>query len=203
MYDYKPNSHKAKEDGPAEKKEIKKVVTGPVKTKKKSETSKFMSNFISDDAQNVKSYIFSDVLIPAAKKLLYDIVTDSIDMILYGGNGSNRKKSSSSGSTSYVSYSDYSNKNRRDDRGRSETKSRFDYDDILFNNRGEAEAVLDQMEEVIDRYGVVTVADMYDMCDISAPYTSHKYGWTSVRTAEVVRVRDGYVIKLSKPAVID
>lgn len=203
MYEYKPNSHKAKEGETAEKKEIKKVVSGPVKTKKKSETSKFMSNFISDDAQNVKSYIFSDVLIPAAKKLLYDIVTDSIDMILYGGTGDRNRKSKSSNGTSYVSYSDYSNKNRKDDRGRATTSSRFDFEDILFNNRGEAEAVREQMEEVIDRYGFVTVADMYDMADLSAPYTASKYGWTNIRSAEVVRVRDGYILKLARPAAID
>lgn len=204
MYDYKPNSHKTKEEGSAEKRDIKKVVTGPVKTKKKSGTSKFMSNFVSDDAQNVKSYILSDVLIPAAKKLLYDIVTDSIDMILYGNNGgSNRKKAGSGGSTSYVSYSNYSNKDRRDDRRENTTRVRFDFEDIIFGNRGEAEAVREQMEEVIDRYGFVTVADMYDMADISAPYTSSKYGWTNIRSAEVVRVRDGYILKLSRPAAID
>ena len=59
------------------------------------------------------------------------------------------------------------------------------------------------MNEIIDRYGVVTVADLYDMADLSAPYTSNKYGWTSVRNVEIGRVRDGYVLKLSRAMPID
>jgi hypothetical protein len=60
------------------------------------------------------------------------------------------------------------------------------------------------MNEVIDQYGMVTVADMYEMADRSAPYTSNKYGWTSVRSAEVVRARGGqYIIKLPKAMPLD
>lgn len=68
----------------------------------------------------------------------------------------------------------------------------------MFETRGEADAVIDQMGAVIDQYNVVTVADMYDMADLTAPYTSNKYGWTSIRDARVERVRDGYVIKMPK-----
>ena len=59
------------------------------------------------------------------------------------------------------------------------------------------------MEEVIDHYGFVTVADMYEMANMSAPFTANKYGWTSIRTAEPVRVRDGYILKLPKAMPID
>ena len=58
--DYKPNSHKYKEEQknlPAERKKVEKVVTGKVKTKKKSEASKLKDVFISEDVSNVKSYI--------------------------------------------------------------------------------------------------------------------------------------------------
>ena len=47
---------------------IESVVSGKVKTKKKSEMSKFKNAFISEDVSNVKDYIFMDVLIPAIKK---------------------------------------------------------------------------------------------------------------------------------------
>jgi hypothetical protein len=51
---------------------------------------------------------------------------------------------------------------------------------------------------------MVTVADMYDMADSTAPYTSNRYGWTSLRTAEVKRVQGGYyIIDLPKAAPID
>ena len=191
------NSHRAKEEQKtslAEKK-VEKVTTGKVKTKKRSEGSKLKDVFISEDVRDVKSYIFLDVLVPAIKNAIVDIVTDGVNMIF----GTGKKRSSSS--SNYVSYRDYS---RRDDRSRvSRSSSRFNYDDLIFESRGEAENVRDQMDAMIDRYGVVTVADMYDMADISAPYTSNKYGWTNLRNADIVRVRDGYVIKLPRAVPID
>ena len=59
------------------------------------------------------------------------------------------------------------------------------------------------MQDVIARYGVVTVADLYDMADRTAPYTSQKYGWMDVSTAETQRVRDGYILKLPRAYPID
>ena len=61
MEDYKSNSHRSKEE--LKKKEVGKVVTGEVKTKKKTEVRKFADTFISEDIANVKSYILMDVLI--------------------------------------------------------------------------------------------------------------------------------------------
>lgn len=204
---YLPNSNKskmeaaeAKEQKPEERR-VTKVVNSKPKTKE-NKTRKFADLFISEDASNVKSYIFMDVLVPAVKKAISDIVTDGIDMILYGGKGSGRKSSSSS-KVSYRSYYDDKNRRSSDDRFSAGLRGRFDYDDIIFNARGEAEAVREQMVELIDRYGFATVADMYDMADLSAPYTANKYGWTNIRSAEVVRVRDGYVLKLPKAMPID
>lgn len=200
MNNYKPNSHAYKEGrtaGPGEKK-VEKVVKGKVNTRKRN---KFADIFISEDVNNVKSYIVMDVLIPAAKKLLSEIVTDSIDMILFGESGRSKKRS---GSSPYVSYNRYSDRERRDDRRSVNSRSRFDYDDILFESRGDAEAVLDQMYNILENYDVVTVADVYDMADRTAPYTSNRFGWTNLRNAEVVRVRGGdYMIKLPKAMAID
>ena len=75
----------------------------------------------------------------------------------------------------------------------------------MFSNRGDAELVKQQMKDVIARYGVVTIADMYEMADpnLTAPYTSHKYGWMDVSGAEAMRVRDGYILKLPRAVPID
>ena len=56
---YTPNSHKykAEQKQTAEEKKIEKVVSGTVKTKKKSEIKKLTDVFVSEDASNVKSYI--------------------------------------------------------------------------------------------------------------------------------------------------
>lgn len=58
---------------------------------KKSEMQKFADVFISEDVNNVKSYIVMDVLVPAIKKAISDIVTNGIDMILYGETGKSKR----------------------------------------------------------------------------------------------------------------
>lgn len=199
--DYQSNSHRSKEMQASEKeteRKVKKVVTGKAKTKK-NEVRKITDVFISEDASNVKSYIFMDVLVPAIKKAVCDIVTDGISMILYGESGGRKSKSSSN----KISYRSYYDDRRGDTRDSGRTRTRFDYDDIVFESRGETELVREQMVEMIDRYGFVTVADMYDMADLTAPYTANKYGWTNIRSAEAVRVRDGYILKLPKAMPID
>ena len=202
MNEYVSNSHRSKEatkNTPTNtERKVQKVVSG---AKTRSNTGRKLTDiFISEDAANVKSYIFMDVLVPAIKKAISDIVTDGIDMVLYGGNGGRHSSSNrSSNKVSYRSY--YDSRDRRDDRYSSRTN--FDYDDISFKTRGDAEHIREQMMDLIDRYGFVTVADMYDMAGITAPYTSNKYGWTSIRTAEPMRVRDGYILKLPKAIPID
>ena len=203
--EYKPNSHKYKAEQAAKQneqheKKIEKVVSGTAKTKKKSEMSKFKDIFISEDASNVKSYVLMDVLIPAMKKAISDIVTTGIDMILYGEEGESRRRAPSE-RVSYRRYYD-----QRDDRSidRVRTRTGYSYDDIIVDNRGEAEEVLSRMDELIDQYGVVSVGDLYDLVGLTGTYTDQKYGWTNIRTAKPERLRDGgYVIKLPKALPID
>lgn len=202
MNDYKPNSHKYKENTEAKERRVEKAGTGTAKIRKKTEVSKLADVFISEDVSNVKSYILMDVLVPTIKKAIVDIVSDGISMIFFGGTGS-RKNRPGSSKISYTSFYDQRNE-RPYTNGVRSTGSRFDYEDLEFETRGEAEAVLDEMNNVIERYGFVTVADMYDIADVTHPYTSAKYGWTSIATAEVSRCRNGsYIIKLPKARPIE
>ena len=107
MEEYKPNSHKSKEEQKdlVPEKRVEKVISGTVKPKKKSEMQKFADVFISEDVNNVKSYIVMDVLVPAIKKAISDIVTNGIDMILYGEAGKSKKNSTAS-KVSYQKYYD-------------------------------------------------------------------------------------------------
>lgn len=204
MEKYESNSHRSKELQRVEEqpeKRVQKVVTGKVSTRK-NEVRKLTDIFISEDAANVKSYVIMDVLVPGIKNAIYDIVTNSFDMILFGGTGG-RKKTSSGSKVSYRSYYDDKRDNRRETTSYRD-RNRFDYDDIEFESRVEAEAVRSEMEDCIERYGMVSVADMYDMAGLAAPYTSSKFGWTSIRTAEVKRVRGGkYIIELPRAIAFD
>ena len=206
--EYKPNSNRFKEsqhkeDNKQELKRIEKVVAGPVKTRKKSKFSKLTEEFISEDAKNVKSYVFGEVLIPAIKKAISDIVTDGIDIILYGESRRGGRGRSNADRVSYRNYYDRDTRaSRMIDRGNT-PYSGYSYDDIILSTRGEAEDVLSRMDELIEAYGLVRVADLYDLVGITGNYTDNKYGWTNIRNAEILRVRDGYMIKMPRAIPID
>ena len=196
------NSHKAREENALssqKKKQITKVTKGTVRTKKKNEMSKLGNMFISEDASKVKSYILMDVLVPTIKKAISDIVKNGVDMILYGEAGQNKKRTYAS----TVSYRDYYDNGSRsvsrfDDPSRARARAGYSFDDVILETRGEAEEVLSSMDELIEMYGYVSVADMYDLVGITCEYTDNKYGWKNIRTAEPVRVRDGYMLKLPR-----
>lgn len=192
MAEYASNSHRSKTEAAEREKRVEKVVKGKASTSKNN-GRKFTNIFVSEDASSVKKYVIEDVLIPTIKDTIASIVKNSIDIFLFGESQGNRSRSKSK--VSYRSYYD----DEKDNRGRATTssRSRFDYDDIKFETRAEAEEVRDQMDNVIETYGHVTVADMYDMADLTAPYTANDYGWKSVVNADIVRARDGgWILKL-------
>lgn len=203
MSDYKPNSHKYREgqkNPEAGKREVKPVIKGTAKIKKKSEIRKFADVFVAEDASNVKSYIMDNMVIPGVKKLLVGIISTAAEMF-FGEQGYRNPHDGRRGS--YVAYGD--RYGRRDERPVSAARPRFDYNDIIFESRPEAEAVLRAMDGSIRDYGYVSIADMYDMADLTAPpFTSVKYGWTDLRDAHIVRTFDGaYLIKLPKAEQLD
>lgn len=190
-YKMKTNTSESKQ----EEKKVDKIITGTAKTKP-NEVRKFAGLIVSDDASNVGNYVLMDVLIPTFKKAVVDVV----EMILFGEKGGKRR---SDGRTPYRSYYDDRNGGPRKT---ANMAGRFDYDDISFDSRGDAELVLDQMRDLVDGdrgFGLVTVADMYDLAGLQAPFTARKYGWFNLRTAEVIRGRDGFYIRLPKAMPID
>lgn len=199
MENYTPNSHKFKE-ATREREKLAPIASG--KIRKKGKAHKFADAFISEDASNVKSYIFADVFVPALKKLVSDIVKDGVEMILYGSTGRGSRRDGFR--ADYVSYNRYADRPSSRRYAESRPRNGYSLDEILFDNRGEAEEVLDRMDELIECYGMVRVADFYDLANLSCEYTDNNYGWTNIRSAEIVRTRDGkYLIKMPRAVPIE
>lgn len=196
MEEYKPNSYKYQQEQREKKlvpeKKVESVVRSAAKTKKKSDFRKLADIFIPEDISSVKSYILMDVIIPAIK----DGIEDIVHALLRGESGRSSRRST----VSKVSYdTKFKSAGDRRDYNTIHVRNGFDYDDIIFDNRGDAEAVLSAMDDIIDTFGVVSVGDLYDLAEVSTNnYTVNKYGWSDIRGANVIRVRDGYMIKLPK-----
>lgn len=195
--DYPSNSHMSKTPvnaKPATDKKVSKVIQGKAAVKKKTLAEKAKDTFIAEDVTRVKDYVISDVIIPNVKKAIDDIISNGVHMLLYGS--SSPKTSSSNGRVSqHISYQSYYNQTK--DRP-TRAASIYNFDNILLENRGDGELVLDQLQELIDNYGQATVADFYECVGVSSEYTTNDYGWTNLRNACVVWTPDGYTIKMPR-----
>lgn len=202
MNEIRPNSHASKQAEEIREKKIKPVVrTGRARAHKKTQTNKVLGAIISEDANNVKSYIVGDVLIPSFKKAISDIVTNGIDIILYGEAGHTKRNNTNAGRVRYSQYYDQ-DRLRTSSRSTERTRQQVSiFDDIEVDSKREGDDIINSMSDYLDAYPVISVADMYDIAGITSfSHTANNYGWKSVVDAKVVRSGDVYIIKMPKPS---
>lgn len=158
--DYTPNSNKFKaeqKEASVERKKVDKVISGTAK-RKPDTARKFTNLFAPGDMSSIKEYLIMDVIVPATKKMISEIVRNGIDMLMYGESGRGKTYTGNSDKVSYRSYYGSNDSNRNNTSNR--TRSVFDYDNVVIPTRQEAEEVIRRMDEIVEIYGMVSVADL-------------------------------------------
>ena len=72
----------------------------------------------------------------------------------------------------------------------------------IFEDRINALVALNNLKDIFDRYGVVSVGDLYDEAAIKCDYTYSRFGWKdydAIHNAKVVKTKGGYMIDLPEP----
>lgn len=184
-----------------------KVISGSVKTKKKGLGKKVTELFVGEDVDNVALYILHDVLVPAAKNTISDMVSGGIEMLMFGEQRGGRTRRD--GNKSYISYNQPRGRTtyggNRSIIGRSDMTARTSnrhMDDIVFETRGDAESALTAMFDILEEFHTVSVNDLYDIVGITASYTDANFGWDNLSRATVTRTREGYLLELPKAIVL-
>lgn len=199
MEEYKSNSDRSKNQSQeVPQRRAEKVITGGVTQRRKSGIDKLGSIFLASDVKDVKEYIIEDVLFPTIKRAFYDIICNGTGMLL---GERNPNKGNQSSRVSYRAYYDRPD-DRKSSNNSSQSRSNYSYKDLIFDNRGDAEVVLEQMFELLDRYDAVSIADLFDLAGESSNYTDNKYGWTNLEDARVQPVRGGYIIQLPRATTL-
>lgn len=181
-----------------DREKIEKIISGTAKVRKNN-VRKLTNTFFAEDMSTVKTHLKDDLIIPELKRLIVNLLKDGVDILFNGRVNRNGKSDRFIGDR--FSYDKCSSSLSS---APIRTSSRFNYDDIEFESRSEAQMVLDHMHHVIHSYGFVTVGEMYDMVGRTAPFTANNYGWTNINNAEVDRVYGGgYIIKLPRAMPIE
>lgn len=204
---YPGNSHKSRDE--SSKVEVRKKVTRVTKStpiqRKKPLGRRVAETFTGEDTRTVGQYILFDVLVPAAKAMISDAVSQGAERLLFGDSRPTSSRSPRKGN--YTPYNRVSGGRSFDSSGSRELSRRgrsvHDFDEIVLESRGEAEEVLERLTDLIDNYDIATVSDLYDLVGITGSFTDDKWGWTNLRGAGVRRIREGYLLELPKTSPID
>lgn len=200
----KPGETKKPEKKPAER-----VTKGMVVQKKKTLGSKFAETFLAVDLGSVVKHIIFDVLVPTTKETIEEIIRGSTSMMLWGDKASGRSSRGRVGRgapyRSYETYYEDRNRERRGERGDSSPRpqSRNAIDSLIFDSRRDAEEVKDHLMDRIEEYGVASVKDFYLFSGMPTNYVQDTYGWFNLSEAVIMRVTEGFMLKLPTPVKID
>ncbi len=201
-----PSNSKTK----TQEKKVEKIIHGKAKIKGKSLGKKISEAFTGDETQSVFSYILYDILIPAAKSMIFDIVTGGMEMKLFGTSSGkiyrNRHDPRRKANGTYISYdSYYKEKDKTSDRPITRPSSKYSDLTIEFDSRDEANEVLNHLSDIANDYDFASVSDLCDLAGLESAYTDNKYGWRAkdLAKSEVRYVRGSWVLILPRALSID
>jgi len=176
------------------------VTTGAV-TKKPRTLGKKFTDFFFDEMtfKEAAAMFVADRLLPDLKDGLFNAFQGFTETIFYGRSARPTKKAGSSGT--FTSYSNYSKRNEPRPSGYRSTSARVmnGFDDVTFESRQDAEAVLEEMCNMLETYKEVSIGDFYDAARVSRNgFTDNNFGWTNLTGSYVTRGRGGWVLVLPK-----
>lgn len=186
-----PTNEKGENNRPVK---LNKIVKGEVK--KKSTASKTLTNeFVKEEPSYVRDYILGEVVLPAVKNLVADIINNAVSMFLFGETRGTDKRDRGRYSTS-SRRSDYYDEPRE---RRYRNNMRYDdFSHIVMESRSDALSVLNDLRDYIEDYGEVQVARFYELVGEDSQGVDNSYGWTNLDRAYVDSVRGGYIIEFPK-----
>ena len=193
--DFPGNSKASKREKPE------KIVEGKVTKKNESLSRRIVENFSGDDAHSVLTYLILEVFVPGAKDMISDMVSEGVDRLLFGEHPGRRSRGSRrlgggvlGDRTSYSNFfAGVDTPSSRREISRKAIKN-HSIDEIILDDRGDAEMVIENLRGLIETYGIATVMDLYDLVGVSGDFTANNFGWTDLRSARVVRSREGFIL---------
>lgn len=199
--DFKPNSDRARQNG---ERRAQKVISGKTTRHTQSELGRVLSSFLPADIRSISDDIrkgITDDFVPSIRHAIYECIVSGIRVIFGESGGSTR------GYGGYYSQSSY--RRQYDQTGRASESQGPKYSrpqqtpgmrcqNVVFEDRGDAEVVLYNMRGILSEYDVVSVADFLILSGEKNTYVDDKFGWFDLSDARVERVHDGYIVNLPK-----
>ena len=199
--DYTAPKKKGKNKDVPELDKIEKLdIVGEVRVKKPGLGEKIKTLFIAADFKTVMHYVGYDVLLPAARAMIVDSATKGVERLMFGETA--RRRGIGMGHGSRVTYGGIVNRDRgeyRDQITRPPDPTRYprpERNDFIFHSREEADAVLDELYNLLSVYEIVTVGALKDLMGLPQAHTDQKFGWESLKGSDIRNVHNGWLLDL-------
>lgn len=209
------NSKRAPTSEKPEDRKVEQVVTTKVFAKKQSLGARFGKVMFGGDTRGVIEYVITDVLLPQAREMITEAVTQGFERLVYGDSRSTRRPGvrPPGGGTPYNSRYIQRGNNpigrvfSGTDGRPPPTIQRKSIDQLVFGTRMEADMVLKRMLDVIQRYDFVTLNDLHTMVGWTSDAIDTKWGWDDLDHVDIRRVRTedghGYMLMLPESISLD
>lgn len=201
-----------KEEKVEEHTKLKPVTTA--KKRKKGLLERFVVAMIGPEGiPSVTSYLNKEIVVPAIKDVIANSVSAGVNMMVYGRDQAGERRGGYRNYNSYQSptynrptrnYQSSYNAQRQAPIEREPVRrsNMFRSTDYIMNSRQEALEVLDMLRENLDNYGLVTLADFFDLIGVESQYVDNNYGWQDLTNVTIVPVRGGYTLSLPNVDVL-
>ena len=199
--EYPTNSNKSKE----EPRMVEAVVTNPVGVRKKKK-SKLLRMIFRQDFKDIKPGLVTDYVEPKVQDIAWsfiqsgiDLVTNALRMMVYEDYKPTDRSRLPADRYTYSNY--YSSSSPRPV---PTMTSELSYDEFTYTTKAEADVVLAELKNLIDRTKAASVLDLYNLSKVpTSNYTLQDWGWKNLDFAEVKQTFDDehrivYVINLPK-----
>lgn len=207
MQDFPANSRRTQ--GPPEPREkIEQITSAKTVQRKRGLGRQFKETFIGGDPRMASEHVIFNVLIPSVRDMLYDAFDAGMRTLIFGDNPNKARRGggvvggySGLGHVAYNRMSQPAARPQEPRRSLSrQARARHDFDELVIPTRQEAEEVLDQMFDILSRFGSVSIAHLYEMTGIESSHTDMKWGWVALPGAKAIRLRQGgFLLDLPEP----
>ena len=188
------------------KKEIKPVVSGAKKVQRPA-SRRFLDFLLAESPKAMAKKVAIDTLWPRAKAGFEAAANEFLAGMLWGNGGVRPPTGLVSGpvlrgGTAAMYHSASQPQSITQARQAVTHQSSGNYQDIVVPTQEYAEALLANLIDLLNQYRVVAVADLYELAGMSPSISDNSYGWTSLDTARISKVREGFLLELPRPSLI-
>lgn len=194
-----------------------KPLKGGITKREPTFLEKLKRSFVKEDVTDVRDYVVFDIIIPGIRKGLFDMIVGTAGQIFgvsvpVGTYSSGRGYSPSNARLTphERKYRDYNSISQEQRSGYSVTRDdsrydRFAVSDWAFTYKEDADSVLEQLIDICDYEGWVSVSQFFNLADPEGsragrnPYTNNNFGWNNLDNVPAPRLVQGYGYVLDLP----